>query len=76
VNIATSPQCFVEMCDRALANPDDDTIERGLKMADNNQWETIVARLEGHIEDVLKKKAPAPKPAFRARQNRFEPVAA
>jgi glycosyltransferase involved in cell wall biosynthesis len=76
VNIATSPGCFVEMCDRALSNPDEESIERGLKMADNNQWETIVAKLEGHIEDVLKKKAPAPKFAPRARPSRLEPVAA
>ena len=76
VNVATSSDCFVEMCDRALINPDDESIERGLKMADNNQWEAIVAKLEGHIEDVLKKKAPAPKSFQRARQNRFEPVAA
>ena len=75
VNIAISPECFVEMCDRALTNPDEEAIERGLKMADNNQWEASVAKLEGHIEDVLKKKAPAPKPQ-RAVRARFEPVAA
>jgi glycosyltransferase involved in cell wall biosynthesis len=75
VSIAISPQCFVEMCERVLANPDEEAIERGLKMADNNQWEAIVAKLEGHIEDVLKKKAPAPRPQ-RARRSNFEPVAA
>ncbi len=76
VSIAISPDCFVEMCERALANPDEEAIERGLKMADNNQWEAIVAKLEGHIEDVLKKKTPAPRPQQRARRTNLEPVAA
>src|SRR5213083_1380433 len=51
VNIAISQDCFVEMCVRALANPDEEVIQRGLNMADNNQWDAIVARLDGHVED-------------------------
>lgn len=75
VSIAISPDCFVEMCQRALANPDDEAIERGLKMADSNQWEAIVAKLENHIETALKKKEQARAVKPRTVQ-RAEPVAA
>lgn len=75
VNIAISQECFVEMCVRALANPDEEAIQRGLHMANSNQWDAIVAKLEGHIEEVLKKKAAAKK-ANGARQSRIEAVAA
>lgn len=75
VNIAISQECFVEMCVRALANPDEDAIQRGINMANNNQWDAIVAKLEGHIEDVLKKKATAKK-ASGARPTKLEAVAA
>ena len=50
------------MCHRALLNPDEEAIQRGLAMADNNQWETIVAKLENHIDEVLKRKAPPTTP--------------
>ena len=73
VNVAISQDCFVEMCHRALLNPDEEAIQRGLEMANNNQWETIVAKLEGHIEDALKSKAPTRKPA---RSKPLEAVAA
>ncbi len=76
VNVAVSPECFVEMCQRALVNPDEETIARGLKMADNNQWESIVAKLEGHIDDAIKKKAPAGAKPAKARRPQLEPVAA
>ncbi len=75
VNVATSPACFIELCDRVLANPDEETIQRGLDMANANQWEAIVARLEGHVADALKKKSP-PRKSTRPRPSRFEPVAA
>jgi glycosyltransferase involved in cell wall biosynthesis len=75
VNIAISQDCFVEMCTRALANPDEEAIERGLNMANSNQWDAIVAKLEGHIEDVLKKKA-AERKTNGARSSKLEAVAA
>jgi glycosyltransferase involved in cell wall biosynthesis len=61
VSIAISQDCFVEMCARALANPDEEAIRCGLGMANNNQWDAIVAKLERHIEDALKKRAAAKK---------------
>lgn len=74
VSVAISQDCFIEMCDRALTTPDEEAIQRGLEMANNNRWETIVARLEGHIDDVLKAKAPAQK-AGKGRRA-MEPVTA
>ena len=38
--------------------PDESAIARGLEMAEENQWETIVGKLEGHIADVFAKKEP------------------
>ena len=75
VNIAISQECFVEMCVRALANPDEEAIQRGLNMANNNQWDAIVAKMEGHIEDALKKKAAARK-SGGTRPAKLEAVAA
>jgi glycosyltransferase involved in cell wall biosynthesis len=75
VNIAISQDCFVEMCVRALTNPDEEAIQRGLNMANHNQWDAIVAKLEGHIEDALKKRAAARKSAS-ARPAKLEAVAA
>jgi glycosyltransferase involved in cell wall biosynthesis len=76
VNIAISQDCFVELCNRGLANPDEETLERGLRLADNNQWETIVAKLEGHIEDVLKKKGLISAKPWRPRRAQYEAVPA
>lgn len=76
VNIAISQDCFIEMCQRALQAPDDETIQRGLKMADNNQWDAIVAKMEGHIQDALDKKEKETKRPARARSSQLEAVAA
>jgi glycosyltransferase involved in cell wall biosynthesis len=75
VNVAISQDCFVEMCVRALSAPDEEAIQRGIEMANNNQWDAIVAKLEGHIEDVFKKKA-ATRKQSAARPARLEAVAA
>jgi hypothetical protein len=32
-------------------------VERGVKMAKDNTWDAIVAKLEGHISDALADKA-------------------
>jgi len=48
---------FIQMCQAALARPDQVAIERGLKMADNNTWDAIVAKLEKHIDEALALKA-------------------
>ncbi len=47
----------MKLCQAALKQPDQVTIERGLKMAEANTWDAIVAKLEKHINDALERKA-------------------
>jgi glycosyltransferase involved in cell wall biosynthesis len=54
VKIGQSHEEFIELCRAAIKEPDAEALTRGLKMADENQWETIVAKLEEHIQDVLR----------------------
>jgi glycosyltransferase involved in cell wall biosynthesis len=56
VSIATSHEEFVAACERSIEQPSKREIEAGLKMARNNSWESIVAQLERHVEDVLQTK--------------------
>ena len=53
VKIAASPAEFVRMCREQVEAPDQSAVQRGLKMAQENTWEAIVAKLEGHIGDAL-----------------------
>jgi glycosyltransferase involved in cell wall biosynthesis len=53
VNVAHSHDEFIELCRRAVEQPDQKAIERGLKTASENSWESIVNKLEQHIRDVL-----------------------
>ena len=53
VKIAASPDEFVEMCREQVAQPDGMAVRRGLKMAQENTWEAIVAKMEGHIDKAL-----------------------
>jgi len=53
--IARTPQEFISLCEEALAKSDPPTIERGLRMARDNSWESIVACLETHVQDALLK---------------------
>jgi glycosyltransferase involved in cell wall biosynthesis len=53
VKVAHSHDEFIELCRTAAAQPDQKAIERGLKMASENSWESIVNKLEQHIRDVL-----------------------
>jgi glycosyltransferase involved in cell wall biosynthesis len=56
VRIARSPEDFVRDCRAAVANPDQKGIQRGLEMVKENSWDAIVARMESHIEDALRRK--------------------
>jgi glycosyltransferase involved in cell wall biosynthesis len=56
VKIAATHQEFIELCRKETLQPDESAIARGIQMAQDNQWETIVQKLEGHIEDVLRNK--------------------
>jgi len=53
VKIANSPEDFVAQCRRSLVQPDYGAIARGLKMAGENSWDSIVERLEEHVEEAL-----------------------
>jgi glycosyltransferase involved in cell wall biosynthesis len=53
VKIAADHDDFIQLCRDAILNPDNGAIERGLRMASENSWESIVAQLENHIEDAL-----------------------
>jgi glycosyltransferase involved in cell wall biosynthesis len=57
VKIATNHDEFIAMCRKSLAQPDEVAVERGLKMADANTWDAIVAKLEKHIKDALDSKS-------------------
>ena len=52
-NVAHSHEEFIAMCRRALREPDQERLQRGIELARKNSWETIVRKLEGHINDVL-----------------------
>jgi len=56
VKIASDANAFIAACKEALAEPNGETIERGLQLAGENSWESIVDRLEGHIQDVITRK--------------------
>lgn len=53
VKITREHEKFIEFCRNKALQPDEAAIARGLRMAEENQWETIVQKLEGHIEDAI-----------------------
>lgn len=53
VTIAESHEEFIAGCEQRLAQPNARRIQAGLTLAKNNSWESIVAQLERHVEDVL-----------------------
>lgn len=53
VSIATTQEEFVAACADAIEEPDAAQIAAGLKKAKQNSWESIVAQLEKHVDDVL-----------------------
>jgi glycosyltransferase involved in cell wall biosynthesis len=58
VKIASTPEEFISHCRQAVSQPDAEAIERGLKMASENSWESIVTRLEKHIKQALRSRVP------------------
>jgi hypothetical protein len=53
VKIAATHDEFIDLCRRETLQPDESAITRGIRMAQENQWDKIVERLEAHIEDAL-----------------------
>jgi len=53
VTVACSHEDFIVACHRVLHEPDPERLQRGMELARKNSWETIVEKLEWHIEGVL-----------------------
>lgn len=51
--IAKSHQEFISLCHRELVSPSQRRIARGLRLAADNTWEAIVAKMEVHVADAL-----------------------
>jgi glycosyltransferase involved in cell wall biosynthesis len=68
VKIGHSADEFIALCRSAVADPDYGAIGRGLQMARGNSWNSIVARLEGHIDEALEQRS---RPANRKRRRAF-----
>jgi len=56
IAIARDHGRFAELCCAAAERPDAAAIERGLKLVGQNSWESIVRRLEQHVDDALASK--------------------
>jgi glycosyltransferase involved in cell wall biosynthesis len=54
--VAQSPNQFIRFCEEAIRSPDVKRIEEGLRMAEKNTWESIVAEMEYHIKSALARK--------------------
>jgi glycosyltransferase involved in cell wall biosynthesis len=54
--ISNSSDEFIKLCLQQTTNRDEAAIKRGLQMAQQNTWDAIVAKLEGHIKDALEAK--------------------
>jgi len=59
VKVARGRDEFISRCREAVTRPDEEAIDRGLKLAGENSWESIVEQLEKHIEEVLARKQEA-----------------
>jgi glycosyltransferase involved in cell wall biosynthesis len=53
VKVARSHDEFIQLCRQAVEKGDQAAVERGLKMASESSWESIVNKLEQHVRDVL-----------------------
>lgn len=53
VKVADSHDHFIELCQKAVEQPEPELIERGLVMAAGNTWDSIVEKMERHIEEAL-----------------------
>lgn len=76
--VADSPAEFIAGCRRAVANPDRTRIQRGLRLARRNTWESITGQMNTHVEAAIaareRKAAPQPRHAPPARQTSLSHV--
>jgi hypothetical protein len=67
--IARSHGEFIRVCASEIASPSRSRIARGQKLAAENTWEAIVAKMEQHITDIFKSAADS-----AAKQNQTVPA--
>ncbi|MDQ6861836.1 MAG: glycosyltransferase [Verrucomicrobiota bacterium] len=53
VDIVDTQDAFIGACEKAISAPDRTKLKLGLALAGQNSWESIVAQLEKHVNDVL-----------------------
>jgi glycosyltransferase involved in cell wall biosynthesis len=53
VSVARTPAEFVAACRRNAVKPNRSALQRGRELARKNSWESIVRKLEGHVEDAI-----------------------
>jgi glycosyltransferase involved in cell wall biosynthesis len=53
VSVAASPTEFIAACARAAKQPDQSAIRGGVELARKNSWESIVRKLQAHIEEAI-----------------------
>ena len=51
--IAQSHEEFIELCKAAATSPDATLIQRGLDLASQNTWESIVGKMERHVAEAI-----------------------
>lgn len=51
--IAQSQQEFITLCLREVASPSEGRVAKGLRLAMDNTWEAIAAKMEGHIAEAI-----------------------
>jgi glycosyltransferase involved in cell wall biosynthesis len=56
VNVGRTAEEFLRMCHRCAKRPSSVEVERGLEVAANNSWDSIIAQLDGHVLDVVNRK--------------------
>jgi glycosyltransferase involved in cell wall biosynthesis len=59
VKVASNADEFIEFCKKEAAAPDREAVQRGIVMSNDNQWESIVAKLENHIAEAFDRRAKA-----------------
>jgi glycosyltransferase involved in cell wall biosynthesis len=53
VSIAGTADKFINACARSAKAPNRSAISRGLDLARKNSWESIVRKLEKHVEEAI-----------------------
>lgn len=56
VKISKNSDDFVQLCLETVEQADKLAVERGLKMASENTWDAIVAKLEKHVDEAITRK--------------------